>query len=151
MYRTLMVGRAFASSCARALPLIRLTVQDNGVGASAARAALSGSVYSSPALAITSDRSDLGEVPIGTTGNATVFTVTNSGDTASGTLAASVSGPEFVIIGDTCTGGSLAKGASCTVSLALKPITLGAKAAILEVAGTSGAAAVKSVTGSGIS
>ena len=128
-----------------------LIVQDGGAGASAVRAALSGSVYSSPALAITSDRSDLGAVPIGTTGTATVFTVTNSGDTTTGALAVSVSGPEFVIIGDTCTGVSLAKGASCTVSLALKPITLGAKAAILKVAGTSGAAAVKSVTGSGIS
>jgi len=128
-----------------------LTVQDGGVGASAVKAALSGSVYSSPALAITSDRSDLGAVPIGTTGTATVFTVTNSGDTASGTLAASVSGPEFVIIGDTCTGVSLVKGTSCTVSLALKPTVLGAKSATLKVASNSGTAAVKSITGSGTS
>ncbi|HEX7500120.1 MAG TPA: choice-of-anchor D domain-containing protein, partial [Polyangia bacterium] len=128
-----------------------LTVQDGGAGASAVKAALSGSVYEGPALAITSDRSDLGSVPIGTTGTATVFTVTNSGDAASGTLAASVSGPEFVIIGDTCTGVSLAKSASCIVSLALKPTTLGAKAATLKVGGNSGAAAVKSITGSGIS
>ena len=139
------------SNSSAAAETATLTVQDGGVGASAVMAALSGSVYPGPALAITSDRSDLGAVPIGTTGTATVFTVTNSGDTASGTLAASVSGPEFVIIGDTCTGVSLAKSASCIVSLALKPTTLGAKAATFKVAGNSGATAVKSITGSGTS
>jgi hypothetical protein len=128
-----------------------LNVQDSGVGASAIKATLSGTAYSSTTLAITSTQSDLGTVPVGSTGAATVFTVTNSGDTASGTLAVSVSSPEFAIMGDTCSGASLGKSASCTVSLALKPTIAGAKSAILQVTGAStSSSAAAQITGTGI-
>ena len=113
--------------------------------------ALDGSVCSSPWLVITSAQSDLGTVPVGATGTATAFTVTNSGCAASGTLAVSVSSPEFVIADDTCTGASLAEGGSCAVTLSLKPATIGAKAAVLEVTNSSGNPAVKTVTGAGVS
>ena len=129
----------------------RLTVQDNNdAGGSAVQATLTGTVYSPPTLAITSAQSDLGSVPVGATGAATVFTVTNSGDAASGPLEVSVTSSEFAIVGDACTGVPLAKDRSCTVSLALKPTTLGTKSATLQVAGTSGSPAIKTITGSGI-
>jgi hypothetical protein len=116
-----------------------------------ATVALDGSGGSSPWLAILSAQSDLGAVPVGATGAATVFTVANDGCAASGTLAVSVSSTEFVIAGDTCTGASLAGGGSCTVALSLMPATIGAKAAVLEVTNSSGNPAVKSVTGAGVS
>ncbi len=127
-----------------------LTVTDSGAGASTVKAALNGTAYSPALLTITSDQSDLGTVPIGTTGATTVFTVTNSGDVASGTLAVSVTDPQFAIMSDTCSGSSLAKNGTCTVGLALQPTTVGAKSATIQVAGTSGTPTAKVITGAGI-
>ena len=139
------------SAASAAYETATLTVTDSGAGASMATVALDGSGGSSPWLAILSAQSDLGAVPVGATGAATVFTVANDGCAASGTLAVSVSSTEFVIAGDTCTGASLAGGGSCTVALSLMPATIGAKAAVLEVTNSSGNPAVKSVTGAGVS
>jgi hypothetical protein len=128
-----------------------LTVRDFGADASTAIVALTGTAYSGPSLHITSAKSDLGTVPVGTTGAATAFTVTNTGDVATGTLTVSASSAEFVISGNTCAGFSLAPQGSCTVSLALKPTSIGVKAAALTVSGTTGVPAIKQIAGTGIS
>jgi hypothetical protein len=127
-----------------------LTVTDSGPGASTVSAILTGTVYSSPMLTITSAQSDLGSVAVGATGAVTVFTISNTADPPSGALTVSASSPEFVITNDTCTTLSLAKGGSCTLSLALKPTIVGAKSAVLTASGTSGNPVAKSITGSGI-
>ena len=128
-----------------------LTVRDFGADASTAIVALTGTAYSGPSLDITSAKSDLGTVPVGTTGAATAFTVTNTGDAATGTLTVSASSAEFVISGNTCAGFTLAPQGSCTVSLALKPTSIGVKAAVLTVSGTTGVPAIKQIAGTGVS
>ena len=128
-----------------------LTVADLGVGASTVSVALTGTAYSNDPLAITSTTSDLGTVLLGTTGPSTVFTLTNSGNAATGALAITVSSTEFIVTSDTCTGSSIAEGSGCTIAIALKPTTVGAKSAVLTVTGTSGNPVVKAFTGTGIS
>ena len=108
-----------------------LTVTDTGAGASFVKATLNGTAYTPPLLTITSAGSDLGAVPIGTTGATTVFTVTKIGD-------------EITV------DGSLAKNGTCTVGLALQPTTVGVKSATIQVTGTSGSPAAKVITGTGI-
>jgi hypothetical protein len=68
-----------------------LTVTDSGPGASTVSAILTGTVYSSPMLTITSAQSDLGSVAVGATGAATVFTISNTCDLASGAHTVSAS------------------------------------------------------------
>ena len=128
-----------------------LTVTDTGPAASTVSVGLTGIAYSLPNPTITPTTSDLGSVLVGTTGASTTFTVTNSGDTSTGPLTATVSSAEFVITNDTCTGISLPKAASCAVSIALRPATIGAKNATLTISGPSGNPAVKTLTGTGIS
>jgi hypothetical protein len=93
---------------------------------------------------------DLGSAPLGTTGPAKGFTVTNPGAAASGPLTVVLSGPEFVITNDTCTNASLPPGGSCAISVALQPKTAGAKGASLAVSGSSGNRFVVFLTGQGL-
>lgn len=127
-----------------------LTVTDS-VGLSTAAASLTGTAQKQSDLVITSTTTALGTVLVGATGTSTVFTVSNNGDTASGALSVGVSSSEFVVTNDTCTGASLAakNAATCSISIALKPSTGGAKVATLTVTGAAnpGAPAVKTITG----
>jgi hypothetical protein len=149
---TCAIAVVFTPRATSAVPkTANLTVRDTGADASTAIVALTGTAYSGPSLAITSAKSDLGTVPVGTTGAATAFTVTNTGDLATGPLTVSASSAEFVISGNTCAGFSLAPQGSCTVSLALKPTSIGVKAAVLTVSGTTGVPAIKQIAGTGIS
>jgi hypothetical protein len=92
---------------------------------------------------------DLGAVLVGATGPSMAFRLTNDGSQSTGTLTASVSWPEFVITGDTCSGILLAPGMSCTVAVALRPTSVGAKSATLTI--TDGGLWVgKTLTGTGI-
>jgi hypothetical protein len=130
-----------------------LTVTDS-LGLSTVAAALTGTPVGPSNLTITSTGTDLGTVLVGSTGTATVFTVSNGGDTASGAISVGLSSTEFVVTNDTCTGASLPakNAATCTVSVAFKPNTVGAKVAVLSVVGAANptAPAVKNVTGTGI-
>jgi len=128
-----------------------LTATDTGPGASSVSVALVGGGLTGPASpTITPSTADLGSVLVGATGAATVFTVTNGAPISTGTLTVSVSSTEFVVVGDTCSGASLASAENCTVSIALHPTTPGAKSAILVVAQTGGASAAKTLTGTGV-
>lgn len=108
-----------------------LVVTDPGAAASSVSAALTGTPVSGGHPSITSTTSDLGSVPVGSVGASVDFPVANYGDVAGGPLTVTVSNPEFVITRDTCTGTTLAKGETCTISIALKPITVGVKVAAL--------------------
>jgi hypothetical protein len=139
-----------ATALAAVSPTATLTVTESSSGSSVS-VELSCWCGRPPGLVITPATSDLGTVVIGTTGPATVFTLTNTGDTATGTLTATVSNAEFVITGDTCSGALLvARTGSCTVSVALAPKTAGTKTATLKIADAIGHPAVKSLTGVGV-
>jgi hypothetical protein len=126
-----------------------LTVSDSGATGSTVSASLSGTAYLPPALVIAPSQTDLGTVAVGATSASAGFVVSNAGGTASGILAASMSSAHFIITSDTCTGNVLAKGASCSVSVALKPTTGGVHQGTFSVTdGTVSAAAT--VTGSAL-
>jgi hypothetical protein len=126
-----------------------LTVTEAGSGSSVS-VGLSGTSCSCDSLFITPVTSDLGTVLVGTTGPATVFTLTNTGSYDTGVLTALISSTEFTITNDTCTGVALvAKTGSCTVSVALRPMTVGAKTATLKVNDPEGTPAVRNLTGVG--
>jgi hypothetical protein len=139
------VSVVFTPKAVNANETAALTVTDSTAGGSSATVALVGVSVAETKLVITPDTSDLGTVLVGQTGTATTFTVTNTGDTASAPLSASVSDTQFVL-NTTCNGATLAKNATCTVAVALKPASVGVKSATLNVGG-----AVKTLTGTGIS
>src|SRR5208283_3092177 len=93
---------------------------------------------------------NLGSVVVGNTGTAQTFTVTNSGTTATGTLTVSVADPQFVTSSDTCTGTSLAAAGTCTISVALKPTTVGQLGTILNVANAGGTPGSIQLSGTGL-
>ena len=105
------------------------------------------------ALAISPSTNDFGSIVTGASSSATAFTVTNSGGGATGTLSAALSGTDkgsFTIGSDTCTGSTLAAGASCSVGVTFAPITEGTKAASLSVTGTPGGSASAALGGTAI-
>jgi hypothetical protein len=130
-------------------PSATLTVTDP-TSSSSVSVALSCCAGGPNRLVISPASADLGTAVVGTTGPATTFTLTNTGDSATGTLSVSVSTTEFVVTSDTCTGVSLAAlTGSCTVSVALAPTTIGTKTATLKVEHTMGITGLKTLTGLG--
>jgi hypothetical protein len=127
-----------------------LVVTDTGTGATSVQVALTGTTFQTPTLAITPAAADLGQVMVGATGATSIFTVTNSGDTATGPISIGISSTEFTITNDTCNGASLAKAGTCTIAIALKPLTPGAKSATLTVTPTVGNQLGKTITGTAI-
>jgi hypothetical protein len=126
-----------------------LTVTDDGPGASSVSVGLSGTARSPVDLTIAPAATDFGSVSVGAASAVSTFTITNSGDTASGALTVGITAPEFVKVADTCTGVSLAKAATCTVGIQFKPTSVGAKSGFLVVSGASGTPAVDAITGTG--
>ncbi|MGA9654718.1 MAG: choice-of-anchor D domain-containing protein [Polyangia bacterium] len=103
-----------------------------------------------PTTITVSGTANLGSVVVGNTGTAQTFTVTNSGTTATGTLTVSVADPQFVTSSDTCTGTSLAAAGTCTISVALKPTTVGQLGTILNVANAGGTPGSIQLSGTGL-
>jgi hypothetical protein len=80
------------------------------------------------------------------------FTVSNTGGLTSGALATSFTGPDvadFQILGDTCAGGTLAAGASCSLRVKFAPSSGAPKGATLHVDATPGGVLTADLTGSG--
>jgi hypothetical protein len=127
-----------------------LSVADTDPGGSAVAVGLSGILSTPSVLAIYPDTSDLGQVAIGTTGAATAFTALNIGGVPSGAMAVSLSSNEFVLASDTCTGTTLAADASCILSVALVPASVGARSATLTVTAAGAQPAVKMLIGKGM-
>jgi hypothetical protein len=85
--------------------------------------------------------------------SATTFTVTNTGETGSLSIAsATVSAGPFLKTADTCTGASLAASEDCEIDVVYNPIELGASAAILEVNtnAANGTEKIAGLTGAGV-
>jgi hypothetical protein len=146
------ISVVFIASVAAAAPkTASLNVTDAGPGGATASVPLRGIAYAACSCGIWPASGDLGSVAVGATGTPVAFTVTNSGDSPSAPLVVSVSNSEFVIVSDTCTGGSLAPmGGSCSVGIALRPASVGAKSATLSITEVNGISVVKMLTGMGV-
>ncbi|HUH01367.1 MAG TPA: choice-of-anchor D domain-containing protein, partial [Kofleriaceae bacterium] len=79
-----------------------------------------------------------------------VFTVTNGGQQATGTLAISKSGAaDFTITGDTCNGQIVAGGGTCAVTVRFAPGSAGAKSGSVSVTGAPGGSDSSTFSGTG--
>ncbi|MCC6999045.1 MAG: choice-of-anchor D domain-containing protein [Deltaproteobacteria bacterium] len=111
-------------------------------------------ILSEAQLTVTPTTRDFGSAVLGTSSAATVFTVQNSGQRATGPLMLALTGASassFAIeAGSNCVGASLAGGASCTASVIFTPGAAGPASAALEITGTPGGTATVMLAGSGL-
>jgi hypothetical protein len=87
-------------------------------------------------LAWTPGSQAFGPTAVGSTSQATTFTLTNSGASETGMLSVSVAGTDggqFPPSSDACSKTMLAAGAKCTVDVAFAPASTGSKSATLQV------------------
>jgi RHS repeat-associated protein len=143
------------SSCAVEVSFAPDTVADvngkvtvTGSPGGAAESALTASGVAPGKLEISPVSHDFAAVKVGETSGAVTFTVTNTGGTATGALTASITGSEFALSADTCTGATLAGGASCTLDATFAPTAVGPASASIEV-GEPGGAATAGLSGMG--
>ena len=116
-------------------------------------AMLSGTAAGPGALAIAPASIDFGGIVVGQSSTTRVFTVTNTGGAATGTLSVSLGGTsasQFAVQADTCNGQILGPSGTCTVGYQLRPTTAGGKTASLIVASNPGGTATASLVGSGL-
>jgi hypothetical protein len=107
------------------------------------------------ALSLSPTSGAFGSVPVNTASGVTLFTVTNSTDPnigASGQIVVTRTGANadsFRIVSDTCTGNSLAAGATCAVGVIFEPKAAGALSATLNISSPSTNGASAALTGTG--
>ncbi len=117
---------------------------------SPATAALSGSGFSSSGLSLNPGALSWGKVETGQTSAAKTVTVTNSNTNAI-TIASIATGKEFVVTASTCpvAPSALGGGATCTISIAFRPLAQGPRADALTMV-DSGSATPQSIPLSGV-
>jgi hypothetical protein len=121
-------------------------------GSLSVSSALSGTGLNGAAITIAPVSPSFGSVVQGQPSSSVQFTVTNTGEAATGTLSLLLGGTDmamFAMSGSTCTG-TLAAGASCTVNVTFTPTSTGTKSATLTAAASPGGNAVASLSGTGI-
>jgi len=102
-------------------------------------------------LAITPSPEDFGVACIGSASAAHTFTVTNNGTDISGAITSAIIGSDadsFGLVSSTCV--TLAPLASCQVTVTFESLTVGAKAASLQVGATPGGTASATLLGTGV-
>jgi len=117
-----------------------------------ATAALQGEGQATAALSINPTSANFGQTPIGVTSAGNTFTVTNTGQATSGTVAVSLSGTNasyFTIASSTCAA-ALAPGGSCTVTVTFDSFYTGTDTASLTATATPGGSASASLTAQAI-
>lgn len=132
-----------------------LAIAHNAAGSSASVSLNgTGNATAQPGIALDATSLDLGQQVVGATGAARTLTLTNNGESGLSFTAIRVIGTDAaeVVLGGTCAVGAVVPmEGSCTVTAALKPVTLGSKSATIEIASNapSGTASI-SLAGSGI-
>jgi len=129
-----------------------LKVKPSANYSTGATASLSGTGVK-PAQLTISSVNDFGGVLIGESSPTQVVTLTNTGDQPSGTLAPAFTGAnvdDFSIHDDTCSGGALAAGASCTLKVRFDPQAADDRSANLQVSAAPGGPATIPLTGVGL-
>jgi len=102
------------------------------------------------ALSIAPPTHDFGNVQVGMMSATQIFTVTNTGGTASGTLATSITGGrigDYEKTADTCMGMTLNPAATCAVTLRFRPTLRGLNMGGLNVSGAPGGTATSLIQG----
>jgi hypothetical protein len=105
-----------------------------------------------PALTVSPNSGMFGLVPIGMPSSNIVFTVSNVGQTASGPLGVSLSGPnstDFVVSPNTCTT-ALSVGAMCSFGITFTPAAVGAATGVALVAATGASTVNVPLSGTGM-
>ena len=124
------------------------------VSASTTSASLTGTGTLPGNLAVSPSTHAFADVVLGTASTEVdTITITNTGTVASGSLAVQATGSDpgqFTKATDTCTGQTLAGGATCTLGIKFAPTTAGAKSAGFTVLGTPGGSVTSVVTGTAI-
>jgi outer membrane protein assembly factor BamB len=98
-------------------------------------------------LAIAPHDMNFGFVADGTSSPPATFTVKNVGPTSAHPTVASLAGSQFAASSDTCSGTTLAAGASCRIAIAFTPSSVGATSASLSVSSAPGITATAGVSG----
>jgi hypothetical protein len=115
-------------------------------------AALNGTGLDDANLSIAPNQRNFGSVTLGSVGTALGFTLTNTGDIATGTLGEEIGGTDgaqFVVTASGCAGAVLAPDASCTIDVEFQPsgIVAGAREAELVVTADPGNTATATLSG----
>jgi hypothetical protein len=128
-----------------------LSIQASPGGSVAAH--LSGTAVTPGALHIAPATQNFGMAVVNNGSATQTFTVTNSGQQATGAVTVSLGGTDasaFVVAADGCSGQLVAAGSTCQITIRFNPGDIGAKAASLAVSANPGGTAVAQVSGTGI-
>lgn len=136
---TCTVGVAFSPSSTGGKTA---SLEIGGMPGGIATASLLGTgVAASSSLTIAPAVFDFGSVGQGNSSLAKMFTVTNQGNTITGSLAVTMAGNhpgDFLKQGDQCNGHTLGPGAACTLFLTFEPGPVGARNARVQVSASPG-------------
>ncbi len=122
-------------------------------GTASAMATLEGTGLTDPMLSITPTPYDFGTNVVSTVSAAQTFTITNTGESDSGTIMASLSGSDatqFMIETDGCMGMTLGAGATCTVDVVYAPTAAGSHSADLLVSASPGGSVTGVLSGTAV-
>ncbi len=115
-----------------------LTVAHNATGSPTAITLMgTGTATATPGIALDATTLDLGNQPVEMLGTSKTVTLTNSGGAALtlGNITLGGTDASSFVLGGTCAANaSVAVKGTCTITVAMKPLTLGAKSATLSVA-----------------
>lgn len=118
-----------------------------------ASAPLSGNGQTPGAIDIDPATHDFGSILQGTAAPTRIFTITNTGQSATTALSLRFTGSaaaEMSLSADTCTGAILPAAAFCTVTVQFLPATSGSKTAGLEASASTGGVATAALSGRGL-
>ncbi len=95
---------------------------------------------------------DFGQVAVGTSSSALSFTVNNpTNSPTTGAIETTLTGTQFAVVTDQCSGKTLAGGNNCTITVIFLPTVTGAASTTLTVKGNPGGSAPITLTGQGVS
>jgi hypothetical protein len=130
-----------------------LLLNDNAAGSPHAFALSGTGQLPAPVVCLSGNSIDFGNVPVGGTSSVSSVTLSNCGSSVLSITGVSLTGAsasQFIITADSCTGGSIPIGGTCTVSLRAVPTSIGVLSAALSIAhNASGSPTVIALTGLG--
>lgn len=120
--------------------------------ATPAQATVTGNGIPPAQLAVAPTLQDFGTVLTGQSSNIVTFTVTNAGGVATGAITQTLGGADasqFSVASSSCSGATVAAGATCTVGIKFSPTSGGSKAATLTFTATPGGTVSATLLGAG--
>jgi hypothetical protein len=93
---------------------------------------------------------DLGSVEVGSAGTPSIYSIANSGGTATGVLTIAAGDAQFTIGNDRCTGLPLAPAKTCTFTVVFGPASVGVQSSVLSVSSGGTVLATLQIQGIGV-